>query len=85
MDKTHIIRKKVEGKVKFNDGQFAEVQTVGIERIEKDLLLDTIQFHREDTTDAPEEFQQRFAPGMWLDISTTTEVTVQCGVVRKTT
>jgi hypothetical protein len=84
MDKTHTIRKTVEGKVKFNDGQFAEVQTVGIEGIEKDLLLDTIQFHRGDTCDSPEEFQQRFAAGMWLDISTTTEVTVQYGVVRKT-
>jgi hypothetical protein len=42
-----MIRKRVEGKVEYNDGDFAEVQTVGTEDIEKDLLLDTIQLHCE--------------------------------------
>src|SRR5438067_2361408 len=83
MDKTHTIRKRVEGEVKFNDGEFAEVQTNGIEGIEKDLLLDVIQFHRCDTSDTPEEFRQRFAVGRWLDISATTAVSGQSGVVNE--
>src|SRR3981189_2906881 len=83
MDKTHIIRKRVAGKGRYNGGGCAEVLIYGIEGIDKDLLLDTIQFHREDTTDAPEVFRQRFAVGAWLDISTTTEVRVQSGVGRK--
>jgi hypothetical protein len=37
-------------------------------------LLGTIQIHREDTSDTPEEFQHRFAVGMCLDIVTTTEI-----------
>ena len=41
-----VIRKKVKGVVEFNDGDFAEVQTVGIEGIEKNLLLWKIQLHR---------------------------------------
>ena len=64
--------KRVEGEVKYNDGDFAEVDTFGIEGIEKDLLLDTIQIHCEDTEDTSEEFQHRFPVGMWLSISTTT-------------
>ena len=67
MDKTHIIRKRVEGKVEYNDGEFAEVLTNGIEGIEKDLLLEVVQFHRCDSSDAPEEFQQQFPVGMWLE------------------
>ena len=59
-----------------NDGSFAEVQTYGIEGIEKNLLLDTIQLHIEDTEDTPEQFQQRFPVGMTLSILTTTELTV---------
>jgi hypothetical protein len=72
-----VVRKKVEGRVDFNDGEFAEVQTVGIEGIELNLLLETIQIHREDTNDTPDEFQRRFPVGMWLDILTTTEITAQ--------
>jgi hypothetical protein len=83
MTKTHTIRKRVEGEVKFNDGEFTEVLIYGIEGIEKDLLLDTIQFHRCDTSDTPEQFRQRFAVGRWLDISTTTEISVQSGVVMR--
>ena len=50
MEKTEmVIRKKVEGRVDYNDGEFAEVQTVGIEGIEQDLLLETIQIHADDT------------------------------------
>ena len=70
-----VISKKVKGEIDYNDGEFAEVQTCGIEGIEKDLLLGTIQIHREDTSDTPEEFQHRFPVGMWLDIVTTTEIT----------
>jgi hypothetical protein len=32
-----------------DDGELAEIQTVGIEGIEKNLLLETIQMHRGDT------------------------------------
>ena len=70
-----IISKKVKGEIDYNDGEFAEVQTSGIEGIEKDLLLDTFQIHREDTSDSPEEFRQRFPVGLWLDVVTTTEIT----------
>jgi hypothetical protein len=75
MEKTRMIsQKRVHGEVESNDGEFAEIRTVGIEGIEKDLLLDTIQAHREDTENTPEEFQRRFPVGSWLDICTTIEV-----------
>lgn len=65
---------RVEGAVNYNDGSVAEVQTYGIEGIEKDLLLETIQLHRGDTQDMPEQFQQRFPVGMTVRILTTTEL-----------
>jgi hypothetical protein len=71
-----IVRKRVEGQVEYNDGEFAEIQTIGIEGIEKDLWLDTIQIHRRDTEKTPDEFQGRFPVGMRLGIVTTTEITV---------
>jgi len=75
-----VVRKRVAGWIEYNDGEFAEVQTVGTEGIEEDLLLKTIQIHREDTNDTPDEFQRRFPVGMWLDILTTTDITAQpCG------
>lgn len=43
MKERMIVRKRVEGKVEYNDGEFAEVQTNGIEGIDTDLLLETIQ------------------------------------------
>ncbi len=46
----------------------AEVQTNGIEGTEKNLLLGTIQIHREDMDDTESEFEHRFPVGMWLDI-----------------
>ena len=67
-----IIRKQVAGQVGFNDGYFAEIQTVGTKGVEKDLLLDLFQISVEDTTDTVEEFQLRFPVGMWLDVTTTT-------------
>ena len=70
-----VIRKKVEGRVLYNDGGFTEIQTNGIEGIEEGLLLNTIQTHREDTGDTTEEFQRRFPIGMWVDITTITEIT----------
>jgi hypothetical protein len=70
-----LTSKRVEGEVEHNDGQFAEVQTYGIEGIEENLLLDTIQLHIEDTEDTPEQFQRRFPVGTTLSILTTTEVT----------
>jgi hypothetical protein len=63
-----VMRKKVEGQIDYNDGEFAEVQSIGIKGIEKDLWLGTLQIHRENTRDTPEEFQRRFPVGMWLDI-----------------
>jgi hypothetical protein len=70
-----LTSKRVEGQVEYNDGEFAEIQTIGIEGIEKDLWLDTIQIHRDDTDNTPEEFQRRFPVGMRLGILTTTEIT----------
>jgi hypothetical protein len=76
MEKTRIVsQKRVHGEVELNDGEFAEIQTVGIEGIEKDLLLETIQIHRGDTSYSCEQFQDKFPAGSWLDICTTTEVT----------
>jgi hypothetical protein len=71
-----LTRKKVEGEIQYNDGEFAEIQTVGIEGIEKGLRLEIIQIHREDT-EAPEAFERRFAAGMWLDILTITEISAR--------
>jgi hypothetical protein len=70
-----LTSKRVEGRIEYNDGEFAEVQTIGIEGIEKNLLLETIQIHREDTQDTPEEFRHRFPVGVRLGILTTTEIT----------
>ena len=49
------IYKRLAGKVQRNDREFAEIQTVGIEGVEKDLLLDAIQIDRSDKPDAPSE------------------------------
>ena len=68
------VRKAVRGQVQYNDGEFAEVQTVGIEGIEENLLGEIIQIHRCDTHDVPFEFGRRFPVGSWLDILTTTEI-----------
>ena len=70
-----VIRKRVEGQVLYNDGEFTEIQTNGIEGMEEGLLLNWIQTDREDTGDTPEEFQRRFPIGMWVDIVTITEIT----------
>jgi hypothetical protein len=76
MEKTRmVIRKRVEGKVQYNDGDFAEVMTNGIEGIEKNVLLKTIQIHCCDTENTPEEFQHRFPVGLCLDILTVAEIT----------
>ena len=77
MEKTQMLTsKRVEGRVEYNDGEFAEIQTIGIEGIEKNLLLETTQIHRSDTQNTPDEFQRRFPVGMRLGIVTTTEITV---------
>jgi len=68
-------RKRVEGEVVYNDGEFAEIETYGVEVYEEDPFLTTIQLHVEDTGDTAEQFQQRFPVGMWLSIWTTSEVT----------
>ncbi len=59
-----VIRKKVEGRVDYNDGEFAEGQTIGIEGMEKDLWLGPFQIHRENTRNTPEEFRHRFSVGI---------------------
>jgi len=70
-----IFTKRVEGEVDYNDGEFAEVKTIGTEGIEKDLWLGTMQIHRPNTDDSAEEFRKRFPVGMVLEIVTTTEIT----------
>ena len=76
MEKTQmIVRKQVEGAVQYNNGEFAEVDTIGIEKVEKDFLLETIQVHRCDTEDTSKEFQRRFPVDVRLDILTITEIT----------
>ena len=71
------VTKRVEGEVEFNDGEFAEIQTYGIEGIEKDLLLKAVQIRREDTEDTSDEFQKRLPVGTVLKIITTTEFTIK--------
>jgi len=45
MEKTGIVvRKKVEGEIQYNDGQFAEIQTYGIEETETGLFLELSRF-----------------------------------------
>jgi hypothetical protein len=75
MNKRAVSRKRVRGDVEHNDGEFAEIQTLGIEGIEKDLLLKTIQVHRCDTDYSREQFRDRYPVGSWLDVCTTIEVT----------
>ncbi len=75
MDKTPLIfRKRVQGEIEYNDGEFAEIQTVGIDGIERNLLLATIQVHRDDTSHTCEQFQQELPVGSRLDVCTTIEV-----------
>jgi hypothetical protein len=51
MEKIGIVsQKRVHGEVESNEGEVAEIQTVGVDGIEKDLLLETIQLHRGDTS-----------------------------------
>jgi hypothetical protein len=52
-----IISKKVEGKVDYDDGEFEEVKTIGIERIEKNFWLGTVQIPAK-YKDTPDEFRQ---------------------------
>jgi hypothetical protein len=74
--KTRIVsQKRVRGEVEYNDGEFAEIQTVGIEASEKDLLLETIQVHREDTNFSCEQLQDKLPLASWVNICTTIEVT----------
>jgi hypothetical protein len=80
MKKTKItIRKRVEGEVEFNDGEFAEIQTTGAAGIEEEILLDTIQIQRTDTEYTADEFKRRFSVGTAVNICTTTEITNQSG------
>jgi len=72
-----IITKRVEGEVDYNDGDFAEVNTIGVEGKEKDLGLGTLQIHREDTQDTPCEFRERFSAGTRLDVVITTTITTK--------
>jgi hypothetical protein len=69
-------RKEVRGEVLYNDGDFAEIQTIGTEGIECGLLLDTVQIYRSDTDNAVAEFQRRFKVGTRLHISTTIEARI---------
>jgi hypothetical protein len=73
--KTSVIRKKLRGQVQHNDGEFAEVQLVGIEGVEENLLGEIIQIHRCETENNSMEFGRQFPVGIWLDIMTATEIT----------
>lgn len=74
-----IVCRKTQGKVSYNDGEFTEVEISGIEGTEEGLFLDTVQFHRCDTSNAPDEFRRRFPVGAHLDILTITEITSLAG------
>jgi len=66
--------KKVEGEVDYNDGEFAELKTIGIEGIENGLWLGTMTIQRDTTEETVEAFLQRYPVGMRLEIVTTTEI-----------
>jgi hypothetical protein len=72
-----VIRKQIEGLVEYNDGEFAEIKTGGIDGVDEGILMGMMQTHREDTSDTPEEFQRRFPVGAWLNILTITEINIQ--------
>ena len=40
------VYKRLKGEVEYNDGQFVEIQTVGTEGHEENILLETIQLRR---------------------------------------
>ena len=67
--------KRVEGQVEYNNGELAEVVTIGVEGIEKGLWLDTIWISSSDTSDTAEQFRDRFPVGASLCIQTITEIT----------
>jgi hypothetical protein len=54
-----VITKEVEGEVDSNDGEFAEINTIGIEGIEDGLWLGTMQIRRVNMEDTWEEFLHR--------------------------
>jgi hypothetical protein len=58
--------------------------TVGI-GIEKNLFLGTIQIHRSDSKDTPEEFQAFVPSWQWLDMLTITKITAHRRKVRRRT
>ena len=69
MEKIRIVSQtRVHGEVEYNDGDFAEIQTVGIEGMEKDLLLETIQVHRNDASYTCDPFKDKLPVGSWLDV-----------------
>ena len=67
------VQQKMEGKVVFNDGDFAEIEVSGVEGEEAGLLLETMQAHRGYTSDTNEEFRQRFGVATKLRVVVTTE------------
>ncbi len=69
-----VTTKTVLGEVQYNDGEFAEVETYGVDGIETGLILETIQIHRSDTNDGTKKFQRKFRVGTLLDITTTVEI-----------
>jgi hypothetical protein len=76
MENTRIIsEKRVHGEVECNDGEFAEIQTFGIDDIANNLLLEKIQIHRENTRFSSADFEAKFPVGSLLEICTTIEVT----------
>jgi hypothetical protein len=68
--------KKVLGEVSFNNGDFCEIDTYGLEGIDTGLMLESIQLARHDTGDGVKKFRQRFRIGTLLDITTITTITV---------
>lgn len=70
MSETQFVLPKVRGLVVYNDGRFADVQLGGVEGIEENLSLATVQLHVEETQMTEEEFQNRFPVGMSMTIRT---------------
>ena len=58
-----------QGKVVFNDGDFAEVQLYVELEDGMGYGETAIQIHREDTDLGRDEFSRRFAAGYWIKIS----------------
>ena len=69
-----VIESAVVGNILFNDGEFAEIQTVGKAGIGRGLLIETFQINRLQTNQTSKSFLYFFPVGMKIRIHTRMEI-----------